>query len=356
MTSRNRRMWQLWGTGTLIRRCCWVVLCVALSLPAVLDAPQVEAAGAGAEMISPAPGSTLGRTVAFSWTDVSEARQYFLYVGRERGANDIFGKSAGTALSMTVEGLPSTGGKVYVRLWSELADSWVFTDYTYSATGAGQWWNVRPGNFQERIDVPGGWDSFKLDVKPGARYTVSTTLGSLEDSVLAIFNSVTQSSIVENDDYGGRLASQVSWTADSSITVWIVVRAYGDDQTGTYSLAILEDTGQESAVNSRESANANGDCWERFSSAAYVFRSWLCVEDDYEEVRVEAHRQCQYGDCLVVSRRSGSRYLLEIINGSCYIPLGRRVTMYSPNGFGNAATIQSGYGCRIRSAEIYRGN
>ena len=89
---------------------------------------------AKAQLISPTPGSTFGSSsVTFTWNAGSGVSDYFLYVGKSAGANDIYAGDQGTALSRTVAGIPTDGRTIYVRLWSSLSGGWQYNDYTYTA-------------------------------------------------------------------------------------------------------------------------------------------------------------------------------------------------------------------------------
>ncbi len=95
-----------------------------------------------AAITSPSNGSTLtSSTVTFQWNaGTGTTGGYWLRVGTTGvGSYDISAAlNAGT--SATVSGLPSNGGTVYVRLYSQNANSgqWVSNDYTYTAgTGGG---------------------------------------------------------------------------------------------------------------------------------------------------------------------------------------------------------------------------
>jgi hypothetical protein len=87
---------------------------------------------APATMMSPTPGSTLaGATVAFSWTTGTLVTQYDLHVGTTgAGSSNIFGGTV-TGQSKTVTGIPTTGGTLYVRLYSFINGAWQYIDYTY---------------------------------------------------------------------------------------------------------------------------------------------------------------------------------------------------------------------------------
>ena len=85
-------------------------------------------------MISPVPGSTFtGSTVTFHWT-AGSATAYGLTIGSSAGAADIY--NSGTALhtlSQTVTNIPTDGRTVYVRLYSQVNNTWSFKSYTYTA-------------------------------------------------------------------------------------------------------------------------------------------------------------------------------------------------------------------------------
>jgi hypothetical protein len=87
-----------------------------------------------AVMTAPIPGSTLtGNAQAFTWNAGTLATEYWLSVGSTLGGNDYFYDSTGLALNQAVTGLPTKGSTIYVRLWTNFASGWVYTDYTYTA-------------------------------------------------------------------------------------------------------------------------------------------------------------------------------------------------------------------------------
>jgi len=94
---------------------------------------------APAAITSPTPGTTLpGSTATFTWSASNPAAtQYGLYVGTTGvGSSNIYKGAATTSLSAVVNGLPTTGGKVYVRLMWCVGGFWKQVDYTYTAFGA----------------------------------------------------------------------------------------------------------------------------------------------------------------------------------------------------------------------------
>jgi Galactose oxidase, central domain len=79
---------------------------------------EVPDLAASAVMTNPASGSTLsGASTTFTWTAGYGATGYFLWIGTSPGAHDIANLGEFTGTSVTVN-LPTTGAKIYVRLWS----------------------------------------------------------------------------------------------------------------------------------------------------------------------------------------------------------------------------------------------
>jgi hypothetical protein len=98
---------------------------VATATPTSTPTPQATAA----ELVNPAPGSTLGGTTAvFSWTAVDAANVYQLYVGTTPGGYDIRNVRT-SATSTTVSGLPRGSRALYVRLWTQVGSTWRYNDY-----------------------------------------------------------------------------------------------------------------------------------------------------------------------------------------------------------------------------------
>jgi hypothetical protein len=84
-------------------------------------------------MISPVPGSTFtGSTVTFQWTPGS-ATAYGLTVGSSAGGKDIYTSTLLHTTSVTVTNIPTDGRTVYVRLYSQVNNTWSFKSYTYTA-------------------------------------------------------------------------------------------------------------------------------------------------------------------------------------------------------------------------------
>ncbi len=88
-----------------------------------------------AAMTSPANGATLpGAEVTFQWNAGTSVAQYWLSIGTSQGDDSLYSASAGTSLSAAVTGLPTDGGTIHVRLWSRVGSTWVYRDYSYTAS------------------------------------------------------------------------------------------------------------------------------------------------------------------------------------------------------------------------------
>jgi hypothetical protein len=108
-----------------------------ISVPATAPAPApITPAANVASMVSPAIGSTLAGPVAsFTWITAAGGTNYYLWLGTAGvGSNNLAIGGKTGANSTRVEGLPTNGETIYVRLWTELGpDAFRYTDYTYKA-------------------------------------------------------------------------------------------------------------------------------------------------------------------------------------------------------------------------------
>jgi hypothetical protein len=130
--------------------------------------------GAKAVITSPTPGTVLpGSTVTFTWTAASGATTYWLSIGTVAGGVNLFDQSEALATSQTVNGLPTDGSTVYVRLWTAFGDIWQFNDYTFKASGGSSnaiLTSPAPGSTLNSSAVTFGWTagtgatSYWLDV------------------------------------------------------------------------------------------------------------------------------------------------------------------------------------------------
>lgn len=117
----------------------------------------------------------------------------------------------------------------------------------------------------------------------GTQYTIAVGLQTLSDSVVELWDQT--SMLDSNDDFGGSLGSQLSWTAPSNGRVYVVVRGFSAANNGDFSLNIatvghgtntgcigclFQDTCRDSATFPTANAatcTRNGGVWNAGSSA-----------------------------------------------------------------------------------------
>ena len=90
-------------------------------------------------LTTPTPGSTFtSSTVTFDWRAGSPGPySYWLDIGNSAGGNNYYSSgNLGTVTTTTVSGLPTTGGTVYVTLYTLIGGSWYGNAYTYTALNA----------------------------------------------------------------------------------------------------------------------------------------------------------------------------------------------------------------------------
>ena len=87
-----------------------------------------------AVLTSPAPGSTLsGSTATFGWSAGTSVTNYQIMVGTTGpGASNLLRLTTTALTSGLVSKIPTTGGTLYVRLYSMIGGAWQYTDYTYT--------------------------------------------------------------------------------------------------------------------------------------------------------------------------------------------------------------------------------
>lgn len=82
---------------------------------------------------SPSNGSKLtNERQTFAWNAVNGASEYWIHLGTTTGDYDLYGGSMGTNTSVTFEGLPTDGSKLYVRLFSKVSTGWIFSDSIFT--------------------------------------------------------------------------------------------------------------------------------------------------------------------------------------------------------------------------------
>jgi hypothetical protein len=87
-----------------------------------------------AAMSTPTPGSALsGSSATFTWTTGSGVSSYLLHVGTTgQGSYNVTNTGSLHSTSTTITGIPTTGGTLYVRLYSYIGGAYQYIDYTYT--------------------------------------------------------------------------------------------------------------------------------------------------------------------------------------------------------------------------------
>lgn len=146
------------------------------------------------------------------------------------------------------------------------------------------------------LGVPGDVDWFSFSATAGTEYTLRTTLDTLDDSVLALYDVDRTSLIVEDDDGGENLASRIFWTAPTTDRYYLVVNGF-DSTTGSYEVEVsdvplVDDHGNVAISATAAEVNAEtlgeinypGDPdWFSFVAVAdtsYTFSTTLSTLDD----------------------------------------------------------------------------
>ena len=134
-------------------------------------------------LTSPTPASTFtSSSVTFTWSAVSGATDYALWLGSTGVGSNNLGSSGGTtATSFTKTGLPTNGETIYVRLWTTLGDVSVHADYTFIAVSQAVLISPTPGSILSGSSQTFIWDAVsgatEYDVWLGSTGVGSNNLG-----------------------------------------------------------------------------------------------------------------------------------------------------------------------------------
>jgi len=92
--------------------------------------------GSVAQMVCPAPGTTLGgNDVTFTWCNANA--DYFLEIESVPGAHDIFYALVSFQNFVHLINLPTNGRTIYVTLWTQIHGQWQTPlQYTYTAASS----------------------------------------------------------------------------------------------------------------------------------------------------------------------------------------------------------------------------
>ena len=197
--------------------------------------------------------------VAFSYLDAdsdSDLLFYFdvdrnPYNGNEIAAGSQFLQTGGTStLAFDAKSLSTIGavsGAYYVS--AKVSDAggrtrWAYAPQAIMLTGSDDHSNSSVGATMLPIDgmvngeigAEGDVDYFQFDAVAEATYRFSTSLTTLTDSTLTLFDTDGTTQLDFDDDSGTGFASEISWVAPTSGTFFLAVAADGGTATGTYGI------------------------------------------------------------------------------------------------------------------------
>jgi arylsulfotransferase ASST len=90
-----------------------------------------------AAMTSPTPSTMLpGASVTFNWSAGTHVTEYWLWIGSSPGSYNYYDANQGMNTSVTVSGLPTGFGTIYLRLFSYIGGVFHYTDYSYTMYSA----------------------------------------------------------------------------------------------------------------------------------------------------------------------------------------------------------------------------
>ncbi|MEE8452775.1 MAG: S8 family serine peptidase [Thermoguttaceae bacterium] len=92
------------------------------------------------------------------------------------------------------------------------------------------------------IDFANDQDWFAVGLVAGQSYVFETELGTLDDSILYLYDQDGSTLLAYNDDAIG-LESRIDWTADQSGTYYLAVEAFDSSYTGGYDLLASQSDG-----------------------------------------------------------------------------------------------------------------
>lgn len=84
-----------------------------------------------AKLTYPKNGTTVPRSIWFSWSTVPDAQAYYLYVGRWPGAKDVIDTYELHTSFFEASALPPAT-TLFVRLWTKIAGTWRFVDTQFT--------------------------------------------------------------------------------------------------------------------------------------------------------------------------------------------------------------------------------
>ena len=109
-----------------------------------------------------------------------------------------------------------------------------------------------PSSTPGDLEMAGDVDYFSFFGASGAEYVFETSLITLADTTLTLYDTDGTTELIFNDDGGLGRASLINWIAPVDGTYFLKVADFGDDDTGTYNLqaSLIDDHGDNAATAS----------------------------------------------------------------------------------------------------------
>jgi len=116
---------------------------------------------ASAVLTTPTPGGALpGFSATFGWSSVTGATGYSLWLGSTGvGSKNLFDSGESALTSLTVNGLPHNGERIYARLYTNFSGIAVFADYAYTAAPTAVLTAPTPGSLLTGPGATFAWSS-----------------------------------------------------------------------------------------------------------------------------------------------------------------------------------------------------
>jgi hypothetical protein len=162
----------------------------------------------GALLTNPAAGQSSVPPGALTWSPVSQAQNYALWIGTTPGGTDVAAASVGSNVTSYDASLP-TGKTVYVRLFTMVGGTWArYQDVSFVPTGGATFTSPRDGATAVDPAQPLAWTAVG-----GVQYYalwVGTTPGGT-DVATGAYTPGTTSAVLAGLPHGRRLYARV-WT------------------------------------------------------------------------------------------------------------------------------------------------
>jgi hypothetical protein len=153
-------------------------------------------------------------------------------------------------------------------------------------------------------------DWVRFDAVKGCTYTLETTLDTLKDTVLYLFDTDGTTMLAVDDDSGAGLASRIDWICPTSGTYYAEVTPANASQEGTYvvEIASLCDGCTDGHGNNASGATA--------VTMPDLVVGEICPDADVDWFRFSAVAGCEYTFTATLGTLQGSSLILFDSDGS----------------------------------------